>query len=113
MLSTEYETYLDALDVTVDQQAPVELLARSGGTRATDAVHIVPEPPDEPDGRQVLLLLASGPWHLESARERIPQLSAGVELLLRPDPENPVNPNPLVWTAPRVLRSAGGGRHRS
>jgi hypothetical protein len=92
----EYETYLDALDITDDEQAPVELLARSGGTRATDTVHIVPEPRTEADGRQVLLFLASGMRHLESARERISQLSAGDELLLRPEPDNPVNPNALL-----------------
>lgn len=92
----EYETYLDALDITDDEQAPVELLARSGGTRATDTVHIVPEPRTEPDGRQVLLFLASGTRHLESASERIAQLSTGDELLLRPEPDNPVNPDALL-----------------
>jgi len=92
----EYESYLDALDITDDEQAPVELLARSGGTRATDTVHIVPEPRTEPDGRQVLLFLASGTRHLESVSERISGLSTGDELLLRPEPDNPVNPNALL-----------------
>lgn len=92
----EYEMYLDALDITDDEQAPVELLARSGGTRATDTIHIVPEPRTEPDGRQVLLFLASGTRHLESASEGISRLSAGDELLLRPEPDNPVNPNALL-----------------
>lgn len=92
----EYEMYLDALNITDDEQAPVELLARSGGTRATDTVHIVPEPRTEVDGRQVLLFLASGTRHLDSASERISRLSPGDELLLRPEPDNPVNPNALL-----------------
>ncbi len=92
----EYGSYLDALDITDDEQAPVELLARSGGTRATDTVHIVPEPRTEPDGRQVLLFLASRTRHLESAGERISHLAPGDELLLRPEPDNPVNPDALL-----------------
>lgn len=91
----EYETYLDALGITEDEQAPVELLARSGGTRATDTVHIVPEPRTEPDGREVLLFLASGTRHLEAASERISRLSTGDELVLRPEPDNRVNPDAL------------------
>lgn len=92
----EYERYLDALAIHESDFAPVEILARAGGTRATDTVHIVPEPRLEPDGRHVLLFLASGTRHIEFADERIARLRTGEELTLRPDHENRVNPSALL-----------------
>lgn len=92
----EYETYLTALDIRDDHLAPVELLARAGGTRATDTVHIVPEPRIDEAGRHVLLFLASGVRHIESERDRVSQLNAGDELTLRSDRDNRVNPKALL-----------------
>lgn len=92
----EYASYLDALDIADDEQAPVELLARSGGARATDTVHIVPEPRIDPDGREVLCFLVSGTRHLTMASEAIAQLSAGNELALQEQPDNPVNRDALM-----------------
>lgn len=51
----EYTTYLDALALEDDALTPVEMLARSGAARATDTIHIVPEPQRLPDGLEVLL----------------------------------------------------------
>lgn len=92
----EYETYLDALGIEDDEQAPVELLARAGGTRATDTVHIVPEPRIDADGRYVMLFLASGTRYLDPDAEHVVRLSAGDELGLREDSGNPVNPDALL-----------------
>lgn len=92
----EYETYLTALDIRDDDMAPVELLARAGGTRATDTVHIVPEPRIDEDDRHVLLFLASGVRHIASEGDRVSQLRTGDELTLRPDHGNRVNPAALL-----------------
>jgi hypothetical protein len=92
----EYETYLTALDIRDDDMVPVELLARAGGTRATDTVHIVPEPRIDEDGRHMLLFLASGVRHIASERDRVSELRAGDELTLRSDHDNPVNPAALL-----------------
>ena len=92
----EYETYLDALGIEDDEQAPVELLARSGGTRATDTVHIVPEPRAAADGRHIVLFLASGTRYLDPDAEHISRLASGDELTLRSDSDNPVNADALL-----------------
>jgi len=92
----EYQTYLSALDITDDDLAPVELLARAGGTRATDTVHIVPEPRVDEDGRHVLLFLASGVRHIASEQDRVSQLRIGDELALRHDADNEANPNAIL-----------------
>lgn len=92
----EYTTYLDALALEDDALTPVEMLARSGAARATDTVHIVPEPQRLPDGREVLVFLASGVRHLPSAESRIAQLHSGDQLHLRDELDNEVNPDAVL-----------------
>jgi hypothetical protein len=91
----DYDEYLDALGLTRDQADPVELLARSGGTRATDTVQVVAEPVRD-DGVEVTRFLVSGCRHVPGAAERIERLQAGQELAIRPEPDNPQDERALL-----------------
>lgn len=92
----EYDDYLDALGLGDADPSPVEILARSGGGRATDTVHVVPAPRVTDDGQHVFRFLASGIRHVEGASERLERLEPGTELELRAEPDNPVRENALL-----------------
>lgn len=83
----DFGQYITALGLTADEADPIEILARSGGDRATDAIHVVPFPE-----RNGLLewrhFLVSGVRHQPGAQKRIGRLQEGDELLLRSDPDN-------------------------
>ncbi len=89
----QYAQWL-GLDPAVD--APFEVLARTGGERATDTFHIVEEPSVGPDGLTVIRFFASGLRHLEGSDERLRRMGEGDLLYLRPEPDNPVNPRALL-----------------
>lgn len=94
----EYPQYVAALGLG-DAPEPVEILARSGGGRATDTVHVVAEPQVAPDGRHTLLFLTSGVRHIEDVDERLNRLAVGDLLTLRPQPDNPVDDRALLVDA--------------
>ncbi|MBA3372734.1 MAG: HipA N-terminal domain-containing protein [Euzebyaceae bacterium] len=91
----DFGAYLDALGLTRDQADPVELLARSGGARATDTVQIVAEPITE-NGVETARFLVSGCRYIDGADERIARLVAGQPLRVRPEPENPQDSRALL-----------------
>lgn len=91
----DFDDYLDALGLTREQADPVELLARSGGMRATDTVQVVAEPLQE-DGKEVTRFLVSGCRHVDGAAERIERLQIGQELAIRPEPDNPQDDRALL-----------------
>jgi hypothetical protein len=92
----DYDEYLSALGLTRLDATPLELLARSAGRRATDTIQVVPESSRDEQGRESQLFLASGARHIEGAENRIRALRADEELLLRPQPENEVDPRALL-----------------
>jgi hypothetical protein len=94
----EYPQYVAALGLG-DAPEPVEILARSGGGRATDTVHVVPEPQVAPDGRHTLLFLTSGVRYIDGVDERLSRLAVGDHLTLRPQPDNPVDRRALLVDA--------------
>lgn len=94
----EYEQYVSALGLE-ESPEPVEILARSGGGRATDTVHIVPEPHVAADDRRTLRFLASGVRYLDDADRRLAALSAGDRLTLRPQPDNEADRRALLLDA--------------
>lgn len=97
----EYDDYLDALGLGEADPSPVEVLARSGGGRATDTVHVVPAPRVTDNGQHVLRFLASGIRHVEGASERLEGLATGTELELRAQPDNPVREDALLLDVAR------------
>lgn len=91
----DFPRHLSALGLTRREATPLELLARSGGQRATDTVQVVPEPVYD-DGLETVRFLVSGVRHIPGADVRISALSGGEELLLRDDTQNIVDPRALL-----------------
>jgi hypothetical protein len=86
----EYPEYLQwlALD-SKNQNDPLQLLARSGGKRATDELCVYPHPEINERGEIELFFLSHGLRYLNSsALQRINQLKSGDHLMLRRENEN-------------------------
>jgi hypothetical protein len=92
----QYAKWL-GIDPAVD--TPFEVLARTGGERATDTFHVAEEPSVGPDGLAVIRFFASGLRHIEDSADRLSRLSDGDPLYVRPEPDNPVNPRALLIDA--------------
>jgi HIRAN domain-containing protein len=95
----DYPDYLRALDLSLEQATPFEVLARTGGSRVTDTFHVVAEPAADRDGRVRTLFLAHGVRHVDGADEVIARLRPGDPLTLRPEPDNNHNSRALLIDA--------------
>jgi hypothetical protein len=93
---SQYATWL-GLDPSVD--APFEVLARTGGGRATDTFHVVEEPNLDPGRRTAIRFFASGLSHVDGALGRLLVVKPGDKLALRREYDNPVNPRALLIDA--------------
>lgn len=87
----DYPAYVRALDLSVGNAPPFEVLARTGGSRVTDTFHVVAEPTQDAKGRVRTVFLAHGVRHIAGAGDRIDRLSAGDPLALRSEPDNEHN----------------------
>ncbi len=97
----DFDQYADALGLTHGQADPVEILARSAGARATDTVHVVPEPDTAPDGTETRLFLVSGIRHTPDVEARMKRLRPGQHLQLRAEPDNQANPRAVLLDVER------------
>ena len=88
-----YRSWLGLGDAGAD--TPTEVLARTGGPRATDTFHVV-DLPGVTAGRLESRFFVSGIRHVQDAARRLEALEIGAELGLRPEPENPVNPDAVL-----------------
>lgn len=114
----DYPVYLERLGLRTGD--PVEILARSGGGRATDAVHLVPEPVLTSDGFVELRFLASGVRHADPDGTHLRAVPAGTVLAVRDDEGNEVNPlallldnasgAPVGWVPDYLLETVRGLR---
>lgn len=86
-----YRGYLDAIGLDSSFDTPMEVLARTGGPRATDTFHIVDDLQESADGRVVSRFLASGVRHVANSGDLLRQLIPGSRLMLAADPKNPKN----------------------
>lgn len=94
-----YGDFREWLGLTVEgQDTPIEVLARTGGPRATDTFHIVDDL-SEIDGRRISRFFASGVGHTAGADERLAHMLAGHRLSMRTEPDNPVNQRALLIDA--------------
>lgn len=85
------ELSMDALGLPLDAE-PMEVLARSHGQRVGDLIELLPAPEAAAGHVMGFAFLAHGIRYLSEAEQnRIRSLSAGEQLLLRRDSENPVN----------------------
>lgn len=94
----DYDDYLAALGLTRDEATPFEMLARTGGARATDTVQVVPDMVAG-DGVSEQLFLASGVRHLPGHDELLAALQHGDELLLRDEPDNEYDDRAILLDA--------------
>lgn len=87
-----FPDYLRSLGIdSPAQDTPMELLARTGGPRATDTFHLVDDLVTAPDGVVTSRFLASGVRYLDADGTRLARLKDGQRLRLRAEPDNPVN----------------------
>ncbi len=100
----DYREFIDRLALPSALEAPVPILARSGGRRETDKIEVFGFPSFEP-ARSVFVYLffLRGVRHVSGAEERIATLTEGERLGLRPEPDNPVSSLAIV-----VDRRGGG-----
>lgn len=91
----DYGSYVEQLDLSVEAD-PFEVLGRSEGVRATDRIEVFPGAEVTPDGRLCTLFFARGIRHLEGASEAVESLQVGDELVLVPEPTNPVNSRAML-----------------
>lgn len=84
-----------------DEATPVELLARSWGKTPHDTIQVVPEPIELADGSTNRFFLVSGARHVDekdpdSVAVRIAQLQRDDPLVLRDEPDNPINVQAII-----------------
>lgn len=84
--------FLTSLDLPVDIEDEIPILARSEGRRATDTIELFGLPTfDEVLRVYRSLFFARGIRHVPGAEERIARLAPGERLNLRRDPTNPTD----------------------
>lgn len=94
-----YGQYAHWLGVDASVDAPFEVLARTGGGRATDTFHVVQEPQLRPGDRLDLRFFASGLSHVEGALGKLLLVKPGDELSIKRESTNPANPRALLICA--------------
>lgn len=78
---------------------PFEVMARSGGLRATDRIEVFSAPVHSPDGGSTCLFFARGIRHIEGAEQAVADLAVGDQLVLSHDPQNEFNPRAMLMRA--------------
>lgn len=76
--------------LSLDEKAePLDILARSGGRRATDSIEVFAPPVSTGGGRSETFVLVRGTRHLPGAEDAIGELSIGERLFVMHDFQNP------------------------
>lgn len=102
----EYPLYLERLGLGPDKADPFDVLGRSGGSRATDAVELFPLPTFDPDsGGYTTYFLSHAVRHLSrEAHERIHRLQPNEPLLVMFDCQNQFDPSAVALrTEDRII----------
>jgi hypothetical protein len=94
----DYEGYLDTLGLS-GRPGPMEILARSGGTRLGDTIQLFPEPQIGAGGSTSCLFLVHGIRYIPGAEDRIEHLTHGETLYLLDEPSNSKNSRAVLVTA--------------
>lgn len=100
----EYPDYVQWLGVAAEETDPMQLLARSGGKRATDQLCLYPHPEPNEKGEIELFFFSHGLRYLdETGRQHIERLKAGDRLQLSREDDNAYDRYALaVQTAEQV-----------
>lgn len=94
----EFDLLARSVDLAGDAD-PFEVLARSGGRRATDRIEVFLPPERTPDGHSCVLFFVRGIRHIEGASDAVARLHPGDRLVLVDDPTNAFNTRALVLRA--------------
>lgn len=92
-----YALYRTWLGLEEGTDTPFEVLARTGGGRATDTFHVVDMP--SRGASALARFFVSGVRYQEAASRLIEVMKEGDRLCLRPEPDNPVNANAILVDA--------------
>lgn len=85
----EYPYFIQWLGLNSDNASPMEILARSGGMRATDKLQVFKKIEPDANGYVEVYFLAHGiKYFNDSAKNRLHYLKKGDSLKLLPDPQN-------------------------
>lgn len=91
-----YQDYAGWLGVSAVDDAPFEVLARTGGGRETDTFHVVQEPEPVRGGGSTVRFFASGLRHIDGLEARLDEVQPGDRLSLRPEPTNENDPRAIL-----------------
>jgi hypothetical protein len=95
---SDYPRMMELLDLSVTAE-PFEVLARSGGKRATDRLEVFPEPEcDNSTGRGRCLFFARGLRYVTGSESVAQRLTPGDSLRLLQDVQNPSNRRAFIIT---------------
>ena len=104
----EYPDYLRWLGLPEGQPNELEVLARSGGLRATDTLEVFPCPSPTPNNEYVVHFFSRGIRHLLPENQtRIPSLQVGQRLYLMKDVQNPVDAYALLMRTASPVANVG------
>lgn len=93
----EYSEYLSWLGLDESKASELEVLARSGGQRATDTLEIIPCPEPTPDNSYVVRFFSHGLRYLaEKDQQRVGSLRPGDRLWLMRDVQNRIDAMALL-----------------
>jgi hypothetical protein len=93
----EYRDYMRWLGLEAREYDELEVLARSGGVRATDTLEIFPCPSPDKDGMYVGYFFCHGLRHLAPEnRARVKSMNSGERLYLLQDFQNRYDPSALL-----------------
>lgn len=93
----EYQQFLTWLGLDAKEQDELEMLARSGGQRATDSLEIIPCPEPTKDNNYVVQFFIHGLRYLrDKDQDRVSRLSVGDPLFLMRDVQNQHDPMALL-----------------
>jgi HIRAN domain len=84
----DFPEYCKWLDFDDEAPEPIVLLGRSGGTKATDTIQVVPYPEKIAPDLYSYVFFANGIRHVPGAVERLAEITDGDCLQLVPDPGN-------------------------
>jgi len=93
----ERAEFLEWLDIANEASEPIDILARTGGTRATDQLVLYPAPTPTAAGRYETSFFCHGLRHVDPAAvARIATMAGGEPLFPMYDIRNPVDPDAVA-----------------
>lgn len=93
----DYKNYIEGLNIAENKDEPINILARTGGKKATDTLEVFPYPIKDENGLYEINFFARGLRYLPSPSvDRILKLQEDELLYLEPEPENVHDSNALI-----------------